>query len=84
MKHWNRDYWPGRGGHEYQFVTFEGELDEPGELRGLWNARCGSSGTEAEKDFVGSSESETTVRQVADVRDHVGLVAKESADLSWA
>jgi len=84
MKHWNRDYWPGRSGHEYQFVTFEGELDEPGELRGLWNARCGSSGTEAEKDFVGSSEGETTVRQVADVRDHVGLVAKESADLSWA
>ena len=84
MEPWYRDYWSGRRGHEHQFITLEGELDKTGEMRGLWDAQGGIGSPEAVEDFVGGIERETTVCQVADVRGHVGLNAKERADLGRA
>ena len=74
----------GGGGHENRFVTFEGQLDETRELRGLRDAQGCGGGTEAENNFVGSSEREATICQIADVRGHVRLIAKERADLGKA
>ena len=84
MEHWNRDYWSGRCGHEDQFITLEGELDKTRELRRLRDAQGSGGGTEAEENFVGGSERKATVRQVADIRGHMGLIAKERADLGRA
>jgi len=61
MEHRDRDYWPGRGGHEYQFITLEGEFNEPGETRRFRNAQGCGSGAEAEKNFVCGGKREPTV-----------------------